>query len=48
LDNLFYYYGRDHLRNDAFLLRSDGGGFEIPEDKGGELVAAVDAEVEDG
>ena len=27
LDNLFYHYERDHLRNDAFLLRSDGGGF---------------------
>lgn len=27
LDNLFYHYERHHLRNDAFLLRSDGGGF---------------------
>jgi predicted Zn-ribbon and HTH transcriptional regulator len=27
LDNLFYYYEHAHLRNDAFLLRSDGGGF---------------------
>ncbi|KAH6669580.1 hypothetical protein B0J14DRAFT_641441 [Halenospora varia] len=27
LDNLFYHYSRAHLRNDAFLLRADGGGF---------------------
>ena len=27
LDNLFYHYGREHIRNDAFLLRGDGGGF---------------------
>ncbi|KAH8679765.1 hypothetical protein BGZ60DRAFT_524973 [Tricladium varicosporioides] len=27
LDNLFYFYKRLHLRNDAFLLRADGGGF---------------------
>jgi hypothetical protein len=27
LDNLFYHFGRHHLRNDAFLLRSDGNGF---------------------
>jgi hypothetical protein len=27
LDNLFYHFERHHLRNDAFLLRSDGGGF---------------------
>jgi hypothetical protein len=27
LDNLFYHYERHHIRNDAFLLRSDGGGF---------------------
>ncbi|EPE30709.1 hypothetical protein GLAREA_03676 [Glarea lozoyensis ATCC 20868] len=27
LDNLFYHYNRSHLRNDAFILRGDGGGF---------------------
>ena len=27
LNNVFYYFERMHLRNDAFLLRSDGGGF---------------------
>lgn len=27
LDQLFYHYERTHIRNDAFLLRSDGGGF---------------------
>ncbi|KUJ08880.1 uncharacterized protein LY89DRAFT_741710 [Mollisia scopiformis] len=27
LNNLFYFYGRTHLRNDAFLLRSDGFGY---------------------
>jgi hypothetical protein len=27
LDNLFYIYNRSHLRNDAFILRGDGGGF---------------------
>lgn len=27
LDNLFYHYERHHIRNDAFLLRSDGSGF---------------------